>query len=168
MKNENMFISVLRYAVEKELEPISYTEIYQLAFEKKYLTEEEFNEINSTKINISKEAEKKKAFLRRLLHECTYEAGFAHFTRVTTLESFFKYIEYLELKNEDFFVLGSCSGGSQLFSFILDGEGPKPGALLVFHPQEFYNTPFFVPALGLIPTFIMTIVQKMILFRKLN
>ncbi len=74
-----------------------------------------------------------------------------------------KVIKHLGLKAKDFVILGSCSGGSQAFSYYLDGEGPKPKALVVFSPQDFYNTPFFVPALGLIPTFIMTIVQKMII-----
>lgn len=74
-----------------------------------------------------------------------------------------KVIEHLGLKNMEFIILGSCSGGSQTFSHYLDGDGPKPGALVIFHPQEFYNTPFFVPVLGWLPTFIMTFVQKMII-----
>ncbi|NPD87652.1 MAG: alpha/beta hydrolase [Asgard group archaeon] len=74
-----------------------------------------------------------------------------------------KVIEHLGLKNKEFIILGSCSGGSQTFCHYLDGDGPKPRALVIFSPQEFYNTPFFVPALGLIPTFIMIFVQKMII-----
>ncbi|MHA1954252.1 MAG: alpha/beta fold hydrolase [Candidatus Heimdallarchaeaceae archaeon] len=72
-------------------------------------------------------------------------------------------IKHLGLKTKDFVILGSCSGGSQAFTYFLDGDGPKPCALVVFSPQDFYNTPFFVPALGVIPTFIMTFVQKMII-----
>lgn len=72
-------------------------------------------------------------------------------------------IKYLHLEDKDFVILGSCSGGSQAFIYYLDGEGPKPGALVIFHPQEFYNTPFFVPMLGWIPTFVMKFVQKMII-----
>ena len=74
-----------------------------------------------------------------------------------------KVIEFLKLKDKDFCILGSCSGGSQAFNYCLDGEGPKPGVLVVYSPNEFYDTPFFVPALGWIPTFIMKIVQKMII-----
>ncbi|MCG3220685.1 MAG: alpha/beta fold hydrolase [Candidatus Heimdallarchaeota archaeon] len=74
-----------------------------------------------------------------------------------------KVIEYLGLKNKEFIILGSCSGGSQSFTHYLDGEGSKPRALVIFHPQEFYNTPFFVPILGWFPTFFMTFVQKMII-----
>lgn len=74
-----------------------------------------------------------------------------------------KVISHLKLKDKDFIILGSCSGGSQAFNHYLDGKGPKPKALVVFSPQEFYDTPFFVPALGWIPTFIMTFVQKMII-----
>lgn len=74
-----------------------------------------------------------------------------------------KVINHLKLKDKDFIILGSCSGGSQAFNYYLDGEGSKPKFLVIFHPQEFYNTPFFVPVLGWIPTFIMTFVQKMII-----
>jgi len=72
-------------------------------------------------------------------------------------------ISHLKLKDKDFIILGSCSGGSQAFNHYLDGEGFKPNVLIAFSPQEYYNTPFFVPALGWIPTFIMTFVQKMII-----
>ena len=91
----------------------------------------------------------------------THKKG--HFSQDEYNKELAKVIEFLNLKDDSFFILGSCSGGSQAFIYCLDGDGPKPNALVVFHPQEFYNTPFFVPALGLIPTFIMKIVQKMII-----
>ena len=72
-------------------------------------------------------------------------------------------IRALDLEEKNFIILGSCSGGSQTFSYILDGKGPKPLALAVFSPQEFYGTPFWLPILGWIPAFIMSFVQKMIL-----
>ncbi len=72
-------------------------------------------------------------------------------------------IKHLNFEDKDFIILGSCSGGSQSFQYCLDGEGPKPHTLIVFSPQEHYGTPFWLPVLGWIPTFIMTFVQKMII-----
>ncbi len=72
-------------------------------------------------------------------------------------------IRELGLEDKNFVIIGSCSGGSQAFSYILDGEGPKPLTLTVFSPQEFYGTPFWLPVLGWIPAFIMSFVQKMII-----
>ena len=72
-------------------------------------------------------------------------------------------IKHLNFKDKDFIILGSCSGGSQAFQYCLDGEGPKPHTLIVFSPQENYGTPFWLPVLGWIPTFIMSFVQKMII-----
>ncbi|MCK4845454.1 MAG: alpha/beta fold hydrolase, partial [Candidatus Heimdallarchaeota archaeon] len=72
-------------------------------------------------------------------------------------------IKALDLEKNNFILLGSCSGGSQAFSYILDGEGLMPLALTVLHPQVYYGTPFWLPVLGWIPTFIMNFVQKMII-----
>ncbi len=72
-------------------------------------------------------------------------------------------IKYLKLKDKNFCILGSCSGSSQAFTYCLDGNGPKPGVMVIYSPDEFYNTPFFVPVLGWIPTFIMKIIQKVII-----
>ncbi|MHA1198436.1 MAG: alpha/beta fold hydrolase [Candidatus Heimdallarchaeaceae archaeon] len=72
-------------------------------------------------------------------------------------------IEHFKLNNKEFLILGSCSGASQVYSYFLDGEGPKPAALASFNSQERYKMPFFIPILGVIPTFIMKFVQKMII-----
>jgi pimeloyl-ACP methyl ester carboxylesterase len=72
-------------------------------------------------------------------------------------------IKHLNLKDKDFIILGSCSGGSQVFYYMIEGDGPKPHTLIVFSPQEYYGTPFWLPVLGWIPTFIMNFVQKMII-----
>ena len=72
-------------------------------------------------------------------------------------------IRALDLEEKNFIILGSCSGGSQAFSYILDGKGLMPLALTVLHPQVHYGTPFWLPVLGWIPTFIMNFVQKMII-----
>ena len=72
-------------------------------------------------------------------------------------------INHLQFEDKNFIILGSCSGGSQLFNYYLDGQGKKPNVLIVFSPQEHYKTPFWLPALGWLPTFIMKIVQRMII-----
>ncbi|MCE7742949.1 MAG: alpha/beta hydrolase [Candidatus Heimdallarchaeota archaeon] len=72
-------------------------------------------------------------------------------------------IEHLKLKDREFLMLGSCSGASQMYSYYLDGEGSKPIVLAAFNSQEKYKMPFFIPVLGVIPTFVMKFVQKMII-----
>jgi pimeloyl-ACP methyl ester carboxylesterase len=74
-----------------------------------------------------------------------------------------KVIEYLNFKDREFFILGSCSGASQVYSYYLDGEGPKPIIIAAFNSQERYKMPFFVPILGIIPTLLMKFLQKMII-----
>ena len=78
-------------------------------------------------------------------------------------EEFATVINSLGLKDKEFIILGSCSGASQTFTYFLDGKGPKPNILLAFHPEEYYNTPFWLSILGWIPTFLMKIIQKMII-----
>ncbi len=72
-------------------------------------------------------------------------------------------IDHLKLKNKDFILLGSCSGAAMVFSYVLDGTGKKPSALVVFSPQDHYRTPFWLPILGWIPTFFMSFIQKLII-----
>ena len=72
-------------------------------------------------------------------------------------------IQELGLKDKEFTIFGSCSGGSQAFYYQLEGNGPKPKELVIISPQEFYSTPFWLPALGLLPTFLLTLAQKMII-----
>lgn len=72
-------------------------------------------------------------------------------------------IDHLKLKNYDFIILGSCSGAAMVFSYVLDGTGKKPNALVIFSPQEHYKTPFWLPILGWIPTFFMSFIQKLII-----
>ncbi len=74
-----------------------------------------------------------------------------------------KVIEYLGFKDKDFIILGSCSGSSQMYDFYLNEKGPKPVFLAAFNSQEKYDMPFFVPVLGVIPTFVMKFVQRMII-----
>lgn len=74
-----------------------------------------------------------------------------------------KLVEYLNFKDKEFIILGSCSGSSQGFYFYLEGEGSKPHTILAFSPQDHYGTPFWLPVLGWIPTFIMIFIQKMII-----
>ncbi len=73
-------------------------------------------------------------------------------------------IAHLKLKDKEFFILGSCSGASQMYNYYLNGEGSKPAVLAAFNSQEKYSMPFFIPILGVIPTFIMKFIQKMIIF----
>jgi alpha-beta hydrolase superfamily lysophospholipase len=72
-------------------------------------------------------------------------------------------LDYLKLKNNDFILLGSCSGAAMVFSYVLDGIGKKPNALVIFSPQEHYKTPFWLPLLGWIPNFFMSFIQKLII-----
>jgi len=74
-----------------------------------------------------------------------------------------KIIEHLKFKDKEFFILGSCSGSSQMYSYYLDGKGQKPAFMAAFNSQEKYKMPFFVPILGIIPTFLMKFIQKMII-----
>ena len=67
------------------------------------------------------------------------------------------------IKDKEFIILGSCSGGSMAFSYLLDGVGPKPYALAVISPQEKYNTPFWFPILGLMPPVVENMVQNIII-----
>ena len=72
-------------------------------------------------------------------------------------------IDHQKLKNNDFILVGSCSGAAMVFSYVLDGTGKKPSALVVLSPQENYKTPFWLPILGWIPTFFMSFIQKLII-----
>ena len=74
-----------------------------------------------------------------------------------------KVIKFLGFKDKEFFFLGSCSGASHVYSYYLNGEGPKPLILAAFNSQERYKMPFFIPILGIIPTFLMKFIQKMII-----
>lgn len=74
-----------------------------------------------------------------------------------------KVIEHLNFKDREFFILGSCSGASQVYSYYLDGQGPKPAIIAAFNSQERYKMPFFVPILGVVPTFLMKFIQKLII-----
>ena len=78
-------------------------------------------------------------------------------------EELTRVIEHLNFKDKEFIILGSCSGASQMYSYFLDGKGPKPVFLAAFNSQEKYDMPFFVPVLGVIPTFLMKFIQKMII-----
>ncbi|MHA1667455.1 MAG: hypothetical protein ACTSUR_02260, partial [Candidatus Heimdallarchaeaceae archaeon] len=49
------------------------------------------------------------------------------------------------------------------FNYVLNSKGPKPDLLIVISPQEKYKTPFWLPALGYIPSFIMNFIQKLII-----
>ncbi|MHA1400684.1 MAG: alpha/beta fold hydrolase [Candidatus Heimdallarchaeaceae archaeon] len=67
------------------------------------------------------------------------------------------------LQDKDFVIFGSCSGGAMAFSYYLDGDGPKPYAMAIISPQPHYKTPFWLPILGVIPNFIMELIQKLII-----
>ena len=72
-------------------------------------------------------------------------------------------LNHLKFKDKDFILLGSCAGAAMVFSYVLDGTGKKPNALVVFSPNERYKTPFWLPILGWIPTFFMSFIQKLII-----
>ena len=72
-------------------------------------------------------------------------------------------INHLKFEDKDFILLGSCAGAAMVFSYVLDGTGKKPNALVVFSPNERYKTPFWLPILGWIPTFFMSFIQKLII-----
>lgn len=73
-------------------------------------------------------------------------------------------IKALKLKEKEFILFGSCSGASQVFNYYINSDGLKPDLIAAISPQEKYKTPFWLPALGLLPSFIMSFFQKMIIF----
>lgn len=73
-------------------------------------------------------------------------------------------IEVLKLNEKEFILFGSCSGASQVFNYYINGDGLKPDLIAAISPQEKYTTPFWLPALGRLPSFIMSFFQKMIIF----
>jgi len=73
-------------------------------------------------------------------------------------------IQTLNLKEKDFILFGSCSGASQVFNYYINGKGLKPDLITAISPQEKYKTPFWLPVLGWLPSFIMSFFQAMIIF----
>ncbi|MCG3259083.1 MAG: alpha/beta hydrolase [Candidatus Heimdallarchaeota archaeon] len=73
-------------------------------------------------------------------------------------------IKALKLNEKEFILFGSCSGASQVFNYYINENGLKPDLIAAISPQEKYKTPFWLPALGLLPSFIMSFFQKMIIF----
>lgn len=73
-------------------------------------------------------------------------------------------INALNLNKKELILFGSCSGASQVFNYYINSDGLKPDLIAAISPQEKYKTPFWLPALGLLPSFIMSFFQKMIIF----
>ena len=73
-------------------------------------------------------------------------------------------IKTLKLSEKEFILFGSCSGASQVFNYYINGDGLKPDLIVAINPQDKYKTPFWLPALGWFPAFIMGFFQKMIIF----
>lgn len=73
-------------------------------------------------------------------------------------------IKTLKLSEKEFILFGSCSGASQVFNYYINGDGLKPDLIVAINPQDKYKTPFWLPALGWFPSFIMGFFQKMIIF----
>ncbi len=73
-------------------------------------------------------------------------------------------IQALKLNEKEFILFGSCSGASQVFNYYINEDGLKPDLIAAISPQDKYKTPFWLPALGLLPSFIMAFFQKMIIF----
>ncbi|NPD88384.1 MAG: alpha/beta fold hydrolase [Asgard group archaeon] len=72
-------------------------------------------------------------------------------------------LESLEIEDGNFTIFGGCSGGFQAMDYYLNGKGPKPNALAVISPEEKINTPFWLPILGWLPSFMMNFIQKIII-----
>lgn len=93
-----------------------------------------------------------------------HKKGF--FTIETYVKEFANVFKALEFQDQSFVVLGSCSGASKTFNYLLDGDGPKPLAMAALSPQATYITPFrkvILSSFAIIPSFIMTGVQALIL-----
>ena len=73
-------------------------------------------------------------------------------------------IKSLKLNEKEFILFGSCSGASQVFNYYINSDGLKPDLIAAISPQEKYKTPFWLPVLGWLPSFIMGFFQKMIIF----
>ncbi len=73
-------------------------------------------------------------------------------------------IKSLKLNEKEFILFGSCSGASQVFNYYINSDGLKPDLIAAISPQDKYKTPFWLPALGRLPSFIMGFFQKMIIF----
>ena len=67
------------------------------------------------------------------------------------------------LKDKEFIIFGSCSGGAMAFCYYLDGKGPKPFSMAIISPQPHYKTPFWLPIFGHLPNFLMNFIQKLII-----
>ena len=101
-KNEDIYISILKFAKEKEFEGFSYNDIYQLARERGYLSKEELNEIEKNKeshVNVITEVTKnKRVKLDAMFAETTNtHSGCTDEKRIMSFESYFKLIEHEEL-----------------------------------------------------------------------
>jgi pimeloyl-ACP methyl ester carboxylesterase len=86
-----------------------------------------------------------------------------YFTPDSYNEELAKVIHLLGFKDKDFILYGSCSGASQVFNYYINGEGLKPDIIAAISPQEKYKTPFWLPLLGWLPSFIMGFFQSMII-----
>jgi hypothetical protein len=98
-EKEDIFISILRYG--RELKIVELEEIYKLALDKGFLTEQEYNEIVSLPTKeISKEVAIKEMLLASVFKENYH---FEHYSpmlnghRLTT-EGYFKLVEFTELQ----------------------------------------------------------------------
>ena len=98
-KKEDIYISILKLAKEKELEGFDYNDIYDLAEEKKYLSNEELDKIKNNNIDYRDDILKnKKIKLEAIFVEvANMQFSCSDKKSIMSFESYFKLIEHEEL-----------------------------------------------------------------------
>ena len=97
--DKDIFVAILELGREKELDVVTYQDIYNLALREKYITQEEYDKIGLGS-RLPQEIQTKKIILDKIFENnfLTVHAQNRHMGRTLSTDSYFKLIEYTELK----------------------------------------------------------------------